>query len=96
MNQIEIHIATPFTKQQNFSLVKIESTSKRFQCRHKYVIILDVYFMSLTHYHTKPHFDALKIYSYGKHCKKSKNCLLQANSPFLTDFFTLYGTYFSL
>ena len=27
----------------------------------------------LPHYHTIPHFDALKIYSCGKHCKKRRN-----------------------
>ena len=41
-----------------------------------------------------PHFDALKIYSCGKHCEKRRHCLLQAMSPFLTMFSTLYGTYF--
>ena len=40
------------------------------------------------------HFDALKIYSIGKHCEKRRNCLLQAISPFLTMFSILYGTYF--
>ena len=40
------------------------------------------------------HFDALNIYSCGKHCEKRRNCLLQAISPFLTMFSTLYGTYF--
>ena len=30
---------------------------------------------SLTHYHTMPHFDTLKIYSCGKHCEKRRNCL---------------------
>ena len=29
----------------------------------------------LTHYHTIPHFDALEIYSCGKHCEKMRNCL---------------------
>ena len=29
----------------------------------------------LTHYHTLRHFDALKIYSCGKHCEKRRNCL---------------------
>ena len=29
----------------------------------------------LSHYHTMLHFDALKIYSYGKHCEKRRNCL---------------------
>ena len=42
-----------------------------------------------------PHFDALTIYSSGKHCEKRRNFLLQAISPFLTMFSTLYGTYFS-
>ena len=41
------------------------------------------------------HFDSLKIYSFGKHCEKRRNCLLQAISHFLTMFCTLYGTYFS-
>ena len=41
-----------------------------------------------------PHFDALKIYSCGKHCEKRRNCLQQAISPFLTMFSILYGTYF--
>ena len=47
-----------------------------------------------THYHTIPHFDGLSIYSCRKHCEKRRNCLLQAISPFLTMFPTLYGTYF--
>ena len=50
---------------------------------------------SLTHYHTMLHLDALKIYSYGKHCEKRRNCLQQAISPFLTMFSSLYCTYFS-
>ena len=41
------------------------------------------------------HFDTLKIDSGGKSCEKRRNCLLQAVSPFLTMFSTLYGTYFS-
>ena len=49
----------------------------------------------LTHYHTLPQFDALKIFSCRKHCEKGRNCLLQAISPFLTMFSTLYGTFFS-
>ena len=32
--------------------------------------------LSLTHYCTMPHFDAVKIYSCGKHCEKRRNCLL--------------------
>ena len=40
------------------------------------------------------HFDALKTYSYGKHCEKRRNCLQQAISPFLTMFSTVYGNYF--
>ena len=50
---------------------------------------------SFTHYHTMAHFDALKIYSFGKHCKKRRNCFLQAIPPFLTMFSILYGTSFS-
>ena len=30
---------------------------------------------ALTNYHTILHFDALKIYSCGKHCEKRRNCL---------------------
>ena len=37
------------------------------------------------------HFDALKIYSSGKHCEKRRIAI----SPFLTMFSTLYGAYFS-
>ena len=44
----------------------------------------------LTYHHTMPHFDALKIYSCGKHCEKRRYCLEQAISPFLTMFSTLY------
>ena len=29
----------------------------------------------LTHYHKIPQFDALKIYTCGKHCEKRRNCL---------------------
>ena len=49
---------------------------------------------TLIHYHKMPHFDAPKTYTCGKHCKKRRNCLLQAISPFLTMVFTLYSTYF--
>ena len=46
--------------------------------------ITDDYSLWLTHYHKLPHFDALKIYTYGKHCEiytygkhceKRRNCL---------------------
>ena len=40
-----------------------------------------------------PHSDAHKIYSCGKHDKRT-NCLLQAISPFLTMFCPLCDTYF--
>ena len=61
-----------------------------------YLDRLDSYCISnlLTHYHTMPYFDGLKIYSCLKHCKKRRNCLEQAISPLLTMFSTLYGTYF--
>ena len=32
-------------------------------------------YIHLTHYHTMPHFDALKINSCGKHCENRRNCL---------------------
>ena len=48
----------------------------------------------LTMHLATPHFDALKIYSYGKRCEKRRKYLKQANSPFLT-LSTRYDTYFS-
>ena len=47
----------------------------------------------ITHYLTMPYFHSLKINDRGKHCEKSRNCLLQAMSPFLTRFSTLYDTH---
>ena len=55
---------------------------------------LKVWLFCLTHYHTMPYFDALKMYKCGKHCEERRNCLKQAISPFLTMFSTLYVTYF--
>ena len=49
----------------------------------------------LTHFHTMPHFNPLKIYSCRKHCEKKRNCLSQAISLFLSMFSTLYGAHFS-
>ena len=55
--------------------------------------LLIVYLTTNVHY--EAHFDALQIYSCGKHCEKRRNCLQEAISPFLTMFSTLYdGTYF--
>ena len=42
-----------------------------------------------------PHFDTLKLYSCGIHHEKRRNCLLQAISPFLTMFSTVYDAYFA-
>ena len=42
----------------------------------------------------KPHFDALKIYSCGKHAGKGEIACYKQFSPFLTMFSTLFGTYF--
>ena len=36
----------------------------------------------LTHYHTMRHFDALKIYSCGKHCDKRTKLLVTSNFSF--------------
>ena len=47
----------------------------------------------LTHYHTMPHFDTLKIYSCGKHFEKRRNCLQQAIFFFLAMFCTPYYSY---
>ena len=38
-------------------------------------LIVGIVLKKLTHYHTMLHFDALKIYSCGKHCEKKRNCL---------------------
>ena len=38
----------------------------------------------LTHYHTMPHFDALKKYSYGKHCEERRNCLFKFKHIYFT------------
>ena len=34
-----------------------------------------LFWKGLTHYHTMPHFDTLKIHSCGKHREKRRNCL---------------------
>ena len=36
----------------------------------------------LTHYHTMPHFDPLKIYIYGKHCEEKEKLLVTSNFSF--------------
>ena len=48
----------------------------QFLCENVWVIVMK-YIINriLTLYHTMPHFDALKIYSCGKHCEKRTNCL---------------------
>ena len=51
------------------------------------------YSFIFTHYHIMPHFYALKIFSYGKHCEKRRNRLKQAISPFLTMLSTLHGIF---
>ena len=71
----------------------IIATQTGLQCLYQCQFI--VHHIYLTHYHTMSNIDALKLYSCGKHCGKRRNCLLQAISPFLTLFSTLYGTYFS-
>ena len=52
----------------------------------------------LTHHHTKVlHFDPLKIYSYGKHCEKRRNCLQTSNSSFSHNvFYTIPHLFFLL
>ena len=56
---------------------------KGLKMKLKHAVISNVYFVGvLTHYHTMPHFDALKIYSCGKHCEKRRKCLLR-NKQFL-------------
>ena len=49
-----------------------------FLCYHH---SYDWLFRSLSQDHTIPHFDALKIFSCGKHCEKRRNCL--CNKQFL-------------
>ena len=38
--------------------------------------------LELTHYHTMPHFEALKIYSCGRHCEKKEKLLVTSNFSF--------------
>ena len=64
------------------------------QCFLPYLVLIFYFKCTLTYYYTMPHFDALKIYSCRKHCKKRKNCLEQAIFPFAHKFSTIYGTYF--
>ena len=54
-------------------LKELQETMERSICRKNITEILLK--MVLTHYHTMPHFDTLKIYSCGKHCKKRRYCL---------------------
>ena len=42
--------------------------------------IFTFFYNILAHYHTIPHFDALKIYSCGKHCEKGE---MACNNQFL-------------
>ena len=49
-----------------------------------------IQFGPLTHYHTMPHFDALKIYSCEKHREERRNCYFS----FFHNVSALYGTYF--
>ena len=42
----------------------------------------------LTHYHTMTHFDALKMYSCGKHCEKKEKLLVTSNFSF--SYFVFY------
>ena len=60
---------TAFTHNDRHDFSNIEATSAPYPCFHEF------FFFNLTRYHTMPHFDALKIYSCGKHGKKRKNCL---------------------
>ena len=60
-----------------------------YQCFYMSLKIRELFDKGLTHYHTMSHFDALTIYSCGKHCEERRNCLFQAISPFLTMFSTL-------
>ena len=41
----------------------------------KFLVKVSKNLLYLTHYHTIPHFDALKIYSGRKHCEERRNCL---------------------
>ena len=107
-NNIDIRaMATPLhflSKQPIYKLSQIKFPNKRqthrLQNYRNDSLLCSLFintqnFTKLTHYNTMPHFDGLKTYSCGKHGDKRRNCLLQAISPFLTMFSTLYGTYFS-
>ena len=78
--------------QATFSHVIFSATVFCRVSRSQFCIVKNKTF--LTYYYTMPHFDVLKIYSCRKHCKKRRNFLKQAISPFLTLFSNLYGTYF--
>ena len=48
----------------------VSTTAKEYK-----VSIVSVFDTALTYYLTMLHFEALKIYSSGKHCEKRRNCL---------------------
>ena len=70
-------------QQKKINLFNWRRKKLRISILLKYCIVFNVQsIFYLTHYHTMPHFDALKIYSCGKLCKKRRNCLLTSNFSF--------------
>ena len=63
--------------QQNKCFVAILESPCQSVCPSMYKILVSVKVLAgvLTHYHTIPHFDTLKIYIRGKHCEKRRNYL---------------------
>ena len=48
----------------------------RWTDRHNITeVMLKLLITPLTDYHTMPHFDVLKTYSFKKQCEKGRNCL---------------------
>ena len=73
---------------RNTDICRIKSSSTTYFVYYSPVCLYDGTAYLLTHNYKVPHFDALKIYSCGKHCEKRRNCLLKAISPFPTMFST--------
>ena len=58
----------------------VEVSHRFYTVQFKLLIIILTYLNCLTHNHTIPHFDTLKIYSFGKHLYGTFTCRLQSVS----------------
>ena len=70
----KIHNDPVILKKKKTSHITYRKVTKRRESPTPVSTCLHMH-LYLTHYHTMPHFDALKIYSCGKHCEKRRNCL---------------------